>query len=144
MYLFSVERGATPKLGPWPDNPTFNDKDPGDRSGFAAKNELMYWRKANQIHRWFIEHCASGVDDCRPVFVHSEALPDLYDRCQRVLADHSLAPELLPPMQGFFFGTYEYDDWYFDNVLETRNMIEQKIMFNPDLVGRDLYYEASW
>ena len=26
--------------------------------------ELGYWRKANQIHRWFVENVQDGVDNC--------------------------------------------------------------------------------
>ena len=25
-----------------------------------------YWRKANQIHKWFVDNVQGGIDDCRP------------------------------------------------------------------------------
>jgi len=31
--------------------------------------EAMYWRKANAIHRWFVENVQGGQDDCKPYYV---------------------------------------------------------------------------
>lgn len=48
--------------------------------------EVCYWRKANQIHKWFVDHCQDGEDDCR---YHSEVtewqLQELIDTCQDVI-----------------------------------------------------------
>ena len=48
--------------------------------------EVGYWRKANQIHNWFVENIQDGVDDCN---YHREVTPEdleeLLDICQRVL-----------------------------------------------------------
>lgn len=27
--------------------------------------QVAYWRKANQIHRWFVDNVQNGKDDCR-------------------------------------------------------------------------------
>ena len=43
----------------------------------------------------------------------SDDLKALHDRVKAVLSDRSLAPKLLPTSPGFFFGSLEYDDWYF-------------------------------
>jgi len=26
--------------------------------------EAIYWRKSNQIHKWFVDTCQDGEDDC--------------------------------------------------------------------------------
>ena len=44
------------------------------------EEELMYWRKANAIHKFFVDNAANGVDDCQPVQVTIEVLKDLVDR----------------------------------------------------------------
>lgn len=48
--------------------------------------EVGYWRKANQIHNWFVENIQNGVDDCDyHREVTEEDLRELLDVCQRVL-----------------------------------------------------------
>lgn len=48
--------------------------------------EVGYWRKANHIHKWFVENIQDGEDDCN---YHREVTEDdlraLLDVCQRVL-----------------------------------------------------------
>jgi hypothetical protein len=104
--------------------------------------EVAYWRKANQIHNWFVEEVQNGVDDCGEYNVELEELQDLVDRCKKVLVDHALAPELLPTGRGFFFGGTEYDEWYYADL---ENTIEQ---LEPLLVEldawTDLSYHSSW
>lgn len=48
--------------------------------------EVGYWRKANQIHNFFVENVQDGEDDCS---YHNECtkeiLEDLLDKCYKVL-----------------------------------------------------------
>lgn len=46
---------------------------------------IGYWRKANQIHRWFVENCGGGVDECQPIPVSREDLNSLLSTTQSVL-----------------------------------------------------------
>ena len=36
--------------------------------------EAAYWRKANQIHNWFVENIQDGMDECKPHYVSREQL----------------------------------------------------------------------
>ena len=54
--------------------------------------EIAYWRKANAIHRWFVDNCADGVDDCRDIEVSRENLQQLLDLVTTVLASSTLVP----------------------------------------------------
>ena len=36
--------------------------------------EVGYWRKANQIHKWFVDNVQDGVDDCGEYKVTKEQL----------------------------------------------------------------------
>lgn len=114
-----------------------------------------YWRKANAIHNWFLENCAARdkwadpIDDCRPIEVPVEKLEELLDDCKKVLEDKSLATELLPTTDGFFFGSTEYDDWYFDDIEDTIDIIEPIIKFMKHMLKIKDYtwsiiYQASW
>lgn len=45
-----------------------------------------YWRKANQIHKWFIDNCANGDGDQTTMYVGYEQLKELRELCKQVLA----------------------------------------------------------
>lgn len=82
--------------------------------------EVCYWRKANQIRKWFVDNCGYPRDgNCDEVEVTKEALENLIDTCRKILDNHNLAEELLPCSEGFFFGSQEYDEWYFDDLTHT-------------------------
>ena len=106
------------------------------------EEEVGYWRKANQIHRWFVENIQGGVDDCREYSVSKSELETLRNICKEVSNDHSKADELLPAASGFFFGSTEYNEWYFDGVEGTIEMLDKIISeTNPN---QDIYYSSSW
>ena len=48
--------------------------------------QVGYWRKANAIHRWFVQNVQDGVDDCGTYIVTREQLEQLKAACERVLA----------------------------------------------------------
>lgn len=113
--------------------------------------ELMYWRKANQIHNWFVKNCQGGVDDCERYVITVSDLMKLKELCEKILTMTEKRKEMrypsfgatekeevdvpclttegveyaiehLPSRTGFFFGGTEYDDWY---VWHLENTIEQ-------------------
>lgn len=104
---------------------------------------VAYWRKANAIHNWFVVNVQDGKDECKKSYVDSEQLADLYQTVLKVQADHSLAPELLPTKQGFFFGSYEYDEWFFQDIDSTATQLAA-IFEAEGLKGCDFYYRSSW
>lgn len=117
--------------------------------------EVGYWRKANQIHNWFMQNCArrdeydNPIDDCRPIEITVDKLEELLDTCKKVLADHSLAGSLLPTTDGFFFGSTEYDDYYFGELEQTIEIIEPVLKFAKHKLeikdyAWEVYYQASW
>ena len=102
--------------------------------------EAGYWRKANQIHRWFVENVQDGIDNCGDYYVSKETLEELLDVCKKVEADHSLAESLLPSASGFFFGGTDYDEWYYNDITNTIKMLEEALE-DDDC---DFYYSSSW
>jgi len=133
-----------------------------------------YWRKANAIHKWFVDNVQEGVDKCQESYVSEEQLIDLRDTCQQVLdrsklvkgqvqngyifkdgetipnleegellADTSLAEELLPTTSGFFFGSTEYSQWYIQDLRDTVEQIDAVLKRNEDKEV-SYYYQASW
>lgn len=111
--------------------------------------QVGYWRKENAIHNWFVHNCGDDVDECQTIYVSLEKAKELLQLCKDVLADHSKAEELLHTQSGFFFGSTEYDDWYFEGLKYTADLLEKVINFvesqEKDFrVYWDIIYEASW
>jgi hypothetical protein len=102
--------------------------------------EAGYWRKQNQIHRWFVENIQNGTDDCGEYYVSKADLETLLSLCEKVKADNSLADELLPGASGFFFGGTEYDEWYFGGIDNTIEILKEAL---EDENGEYLY-SSSW
>ncbi len=48
-------------------------------------DEVAYWRKANQIHNWFVENIQDGNDDCGYYEVSRQKLQELLADCCDVL-----------------------------------------------------------
>ena len=103
--------------------------------------EAGYWRKANQIHNWFVENIQKGVDNCGDYYVDTDDLEKLLDVCEKVKADHSLADTLLPSASGFFFGGTEYDEWYFTDIDNTIEILKEALADESD---SSYYYSSSW
>ena len=49
------------------------------------EEEVGYWRKANHIHKWFVDHVQEGKDDCRETYVSLPQLKELYDTCLKAI-----------------------------------------------------------
>lgn len=81
---------------------------------------VLYWRKSNWIHHWFVSRVQKGNDDCKPYPVTREELETLLTTIEVTLEDKSLAPILLPPLEGFLFGIAEIDDFYWADLQITK------------------------
>lgn len=109
------------------------------------KEEVGYWRKANQIHKWFVDNVQNGEDDCGNYYVSNEQLKELLEICKKVKENHKLAEELLPSSSGFFFGQTEYNERYFQDIDNTIEIIEQLLTELQDENNYvDIYYSSSW
>jgi hypothetical protein len=114
----------------------------------AVEYTAIYWRKANQIHGWFVNTLANGVDECQVIPVPRDNLVALHGRCAVLLDTRSteLAMELLPPTPGFFFGAYEIDDYYWVDVEETHKELTELLdeITEDNRWDYSIEYQASW
>jgi hypothetical protein len=104
--------------------------------------DAMYWRKANAIHGWFVNVVQYGEDDCKEYEVDRKQLETLRDLCKDIL-EHPDAErdEDLEPTQGFFFGSYEKNEWYYEDLKNTVEGLD-KVLALPDEYS--FHYQASW
>ena len=172
-------------------------------AGAQAKRityEIGYWRKANAIHKWFIDNL-SGDEGCQGMVVTRGDLIELSKVCLEVkeildanemsntterrlgwarmipvsrdktnfpdnaryveredgngyyvYADAPCYSEevqdkccaILPPCEGFFFGTTDIGGYYYETICDTLKIIERALDFDEE--GDDVYfeYQASW
>lgn len=105
------------------------------------KIEAGYWRKANAIHKWFVDNVQGGDDDCGNYYVSREQLEELKKLCQQVLDFRHLAAEKLPPQVGFFFGSDKVDEYYFQDLEQTVKIINDCLEL-PN--SWEFEYHSSW
>ena len=114
-----------------------------DNTGFAGMSidlPMGYWRKANQIHNWFVENVQGGEDNCGSYYVTRDQLEELKELCINVLANKELAEDLLPTGAGFFFGSTTYDEYYYGDLNDTIGIITRCLESKFD----GFEYQSSW
>lgn len=97
--------------------------------------EIGYFRKVNFLVKFFEER--GFKREWRAVNVTLDDVEELLEACKQVLADHSKAEELLPTCDGFFFGSTDYDEWYFDDVKEVKEFCENELIPHLQTLDED-------
>jgi hypothetical protein len=164
-YVGRIDWKAVPQGG-LPDGASFNDYTSDEfnvlksmfpkkltkytEAGSSVAINIGYWRKANQIHGWFVDNVQAGEDDCREYGVERHKLVELLDTVTKVLdGDKETAKELLPVRGGFFFGNYDeeegYDEWYYEALKYTKDMLTSILDVVPENnTDYSFYYQSSW
>ena len=159
-YVGRIDWKAVPH--PLPDGASFNDYTTEDfnivkqlfpaqltkynDAGSHVAINVGYWRKANQIHGWFVNNVQNGEDDCKEYHVERHQLAELLDKVSQVLdGDITTAKELLPVTSGPFFGPGEYDEYYYQNLKHTKEMLTNILAIVPENdIDYSFYYSSSW
>jgi hypothetical protein len=108
----------------------------------SIEKPMGYWRKANQIHNWFVNNVQRGEDNCGTYYVSREDLKQLYNTVTEVLLNKEKAPELLPSVSGCFFGSTEYTDGYFEELVDTINILNKAL--SDKYKDWTFNYSSSW
>jgi hypothetical protein len=142
-YIYRVEKDKpSPKEGPFDE----------------ILDEVWYARKANALHKWFVDNLQNGEDECQISLIPQrkfEELKIILDKISDYWYDSDLkhlsfddrfkeikdkCSELLPTQSGFFFGPIEYDYYsYIYPILDL--LIEIEYL---DMEKYNYYYHASW
>ena len=123
-----------------------------DFGGIQVTYPIGYWRKANAIHGWFVDNVQNGVDDCGSYYVSREDLIKLRDACVQVLQvpagidlENHVESVGLAPRSGFFFGSYDLDEWYMHDLDLTVDIINNALTLYPEDDWKiSFYYSSSW
>lgn len=112
-----------------------------DIYGVSVDVVCAYWRKVNQVHKWFVDNVQRGEDNCGEYYVSQDKLGELYNAVCGAI--HKKDPSILPPHEGFFFGSYDIDEWYWHGLKNTKLQLE-RIFSLPDYKKLSFYYTSSW
>ena len=106
-------------------------------------SQVAYWRKVNAIHGWFINN-SGAEDNCTPIHVSMSDLHALRDDVQKLLDEgkEEAVMKLLPPTSGFFFGSTEVDEYYWESLKDTLTKLNDIIDNSTD--DQEFEYHASW
>ena len=108
----------------------------------SIEKPMGYWRKANQIHNWFVNNVQRGEDNCGTYYVSREDLRQLHNTVTQVLLNKEKASELLPCVSGCFFGSTEYTDGYFEELEDTINILNKAL--SDKYKDWTFNYSSSW
>jgi len=87
--------------------------------------EILYYRKVNFLVPFFEDSVLQEEVGFILSSVYKYKVKDLIDSCEKVLKNRKKASEILPTEEGFFFGSTEYDDYYFECVQEVLNNFKE-------------------
>lgn len=90
--------------------------------------ELVYWRKANMIRQWIVDHTNYPENgDCLFHELSREQIEALLSDCKKVYEaqDDKLSAEIIPTNSGYYFGNTEYDEYYYEDIRYTIEKLEE-------------------
>ena len=152
MYLYKRE---------YLSNYSFSTKDESEKQKFAAIIDAVgiqpceasphihvevcvaYWRKANAVHKWFCD-LDGGRDECQYIYVTRGDLVKLRDLAMQAIREPAMAEGVLPTQSGFFFGSYDYDEWYMEDMKNTVAQLDEILRSTPEDSWVEFVYRASW
>ena len=100
------------------------------------------WRKANQIRQWFVTRFDQDDDAQLKITLTGDDIDALISDIEQVLGDKQLAPNLLPTSSGFFFGSTDYDTYYFGELKDTLQYLKNDLEYDFD--NEQLFYTEWW
>lgn len=133
-----------------------------------------YWRKANHIHKWFVENVQDGEDDCGYYEVDQEQLEELLDICKLIkskcqlvkgnvkvgehlengefvadyedgqVLDHPEIAEEYLPTQCGFFFGGTDYDEWYMQDIDNTIDILEKVLEETDFETQMVIYSSSW
>lgn len=123
----------------------------------APYDETNVWfgRKENHIHQWVIDAYNAKEAQAHQWIIDAPRITDtnlehilidpdqLLGDLETVIKNPELAPEIMPTSSGFFFGSTDYDKFYFEDVMalhKTLNAEKKQGYFN----NHSFFYWSWW
>lgn len=81
--------------------------------------EVMYWRKAQDIHNWFVDNVQDGRDDCASYYVDRDNLKELKKWIDKKLKNID-KERVIKKLEG-------EDDWDYEQLIRTSNFLNEEL-----------------
>lgn len=94
----------------------------GCGNGETVETEVAYWRKANAIHKWFVDNVQDGEDNCQESDIDINTLKRLRDTCL----------EVFKRMKGQVLRVPKKDVEKFKEFYGGKKEFKQRITIDPD------------
>lgn len=109
----------------------------GCGNGEWIETEVAYWRKANAIHKWFVDNVQDGEDECQETEIDIDVIREIRDLCLSILKD----------MKGQVLRVPKKDVKSFKEFYGQKDGFKQRIVIDPDnlsaLEGATDYHVVS-
>lgn len=86
------------------------------------ETEVLYLRKANQIHEYFVDRFGGGEDNCKPINIELEDILELKRTCEKILKESKLK-------KGFLEDGYSFDNRYVGETYPLAKRDDKKLVF---------------
>lgn len=119
---------------------------------YDVAEELAYFRKFNALNRFILVNTNSPLDLNDVVEVPMEVFDKLYDIVNKLLTAYNACPikaermarTLLPTQSGFFFGSVDYDEYYWNDLVRLKESLEALFKRAEEIKDEHYWYESNW
>lgn len=104
------------------------------------RTEVAYFRKFNALLKW-VDTYVKEVKNCEDVILDKHKLQKLLYTLKSLNPEN--CQELFPTTEGFFFGSTEYDEWYWKDVTALQAVVS-KLLKRVDFSRMVVCFHAWW
>lgn len=138
------------------------DKTVGRSTRYQITTNVCYWRKFNALHKYMRDHFGrESEDNCVDMFLNIDDIRKLLMELKNlvkqikldkdgIITNQEICEEILPPEDGFFFGSTALDSYYVEDIKDTIEMLGRVIDDHAKLVEAGVdeydisYYYNAW
>lgn len=105
--------------------------------------EIGYWRKHNALHGFMSTFTDHEIENLEHLPLTKDNLEEILELAEAIVRK-DLAPEsAMPTTEGFFYGSYEYDEWYFHRMEDTIKIMKGALT-DINFDEEEAIYQAWW
>ena len=104
------------------------------------KTIIGYFRKFNALFRW-VDQKVAEIENCEDIYLSKDHFLQLQSTLSALNFPNCHIS--FPTQEGFFFGSTEYDDLYWEDVRQLRAFVDKQLA-EFDFDKHKIYFNAWW